>query len=581
MVTYENTLSKGECFVLTALSTDNDIKTKQRSAVLLAWSHGSSNRDIARTTEIQVRRVKKLIRAFAQRRLEVFPQAKVALASRGIAGMTCVDSLVKRYAGDLTHSRYVAKLAVQIFDETASIHQVPLNYRRLLATGALLHDTGRNSGVTHKAQGSQIGLSYVLDGYSPIERDMVACLVLFQQKKLHAYREPVFTELDEIRQNITLALAAILRIAHGLDDSHMQSTVIDAIHVNGSAELETHGPFAASDAKRATRQAALWQKTMRVSFQVRAEAHSKTCEDAPIPIVINSSEPIALAGKKIVRVESAQLESLARLVRKNGAPDQIRKLRKTTQRLHTAVIGLSQYYPRKRTRAVRKSLGILSDALGRVHDFDVIQQDVQAYEQQTQVEQLNADLVTRRADAFHELIKFLSSAAFEELNSRLENLVNAEIEIQTPSVSAVIPTLLWQDYAAVRQFESHLDLQNGHTLHDLRRATKRLRYTLELFCEPLFATNSQIAEPLLALQKHLGQLHDAETSIRILQDLYGKELHHVHISKDEHENPELPVDYLAAVESRRQKSAATFGGHFQTVLNIPFRSALAALTAQF
>src|SRR5581483_819811 len=105
MVTFENTLSKRECFILTAFATDNDTKTKQRAAALLAWSNGSSNREIAQAAEMQVRRVKKLIRAFAQRRLEVFPHVKVELASRGIAGTTCVDTLLQRYGGDHVHSR--------------------------------------------------------------------------------------------------------------------------------------------------------------------------------------------------------------------------------------------------------------------------------------------------------------------------------------------------------------------------------------------------------------------------------------------------------------------------------------------
>jgi CHAD domain-containing protein len=59
-------------------------------------------------------------------------------------------------------------------------------------------------------------------------------------------------------------------------------------------------------------------------------------------------------------------------------------------------------------------------------------------------------------------------------------------------------------------------------LHALRIECKRLRYTLEFFCEVLGPEVEQVIEQVVQLQDHLGNLHDADVANAMLSDfLFG------------------------------------------------------------
>lgn len=58
---------------------------------------------------------------------------------------------------------------------------------------------------------------------------------------------------------------------------------------------------------------------------------------------------------------------------------------------------------------------------------------------------------------------------------------------------------------------------NIEDLHNLRIATKRVRYTLEIFEEFLPETGKSFAEELAKLQDELGALHDSEVMLALVQ----------------------------------------------------------------
>jgi CHAD domain-containing protein len=68
-------------------------------------------------------------------------------------------------------------------------------------------------------------------------------------------------------------------------------------------------------------------------------------------------------------------------------------------------------------------------------------------------------------------------------------------------------------------FESRIpDATAVEELHDARIAAKRLRYTLEMF-QPVFEARSEkLIEQLKLLQEELGQLHDADVRIALIEE---------------------------------------------------------------
>jgi CHAD domain-containing protein len=61
------------------------------------------------------------------------------------------------------------------------------------------------------------------------------------------------------------------------------------------------------------------------------------------------------------------------------------------------------------------------------------------------------------------------------------------------------------------------DSDNVRELHDMRIAAKRLRYTFEVFEEVLPAAGKTIVGELTQLQDELGELHDSDVMIALLQ----------------------------------------------------------------
>ena len=97
---------------------------------------------------------------------------------------------------------------------------------------------------------------------------------------------------------------------------------------------------------------------------------------------------------------------------------------------------------------------------------------------------------------------------------------------------------------------------NVRELHDLRIATKRLRYTLEVFEDELPESSQSIVEELTHIQDELGAIHDSDVLIALLRLCLGSQdsgtAYENALSKTKNQNgksktlvpPELVADLL-------------------------------------
>jgi CHAD domain-containing protein len=72
--------------------------------------------------------------------------------------------------------------------------------------------------------------------------------------------------------------------------------------------------------------------------------------------------------------------------------------------------------------------------------------------------------------------------------------------------------------------ENARDPKEEATLHDMRIATKRLRYTLEIFAPTLPPTVILALETIENIQEQLGAIHDLDMLIPTLQEAHDKEI---------------------------------------------------------
>ena len=119
------------------------------------------------------------------------------------------------------HARQVTRLALELFDGLAPLHGLGARERFLLECAGLLHDVGWIYGQKrhHKAAMTRI-MSADLP-FDDRERRLVALVARYHRKALPRNDHPHFGDLDESDQARVRVLAGCLRVADGLDRTHL------------------------------------------------------------------------------------------------------------------------------------------------------------------------------------------------------------------------------------------------------------------------------------------------------------------------------------------------------------------------
>ncbi len=120
------------------------------------------------------------------------------------------------------HTQHVTKLALRLFDELRAIHKFSEQERFYLHCSAILHDIGWLKGPKghHKASCNMIIQSVNLP-FDLHQRTIIGLIARYHRKALPKSTHKYFCNLSSDDQSMVSALAGILRIADGLDRSHM------------------------------------------------------------------------------------------------------------------------------------------------------------------------------------------------------------------------------------------------------------------------------------------------------------------------------------------------------------------------
>lgn len=157
-----------------------------------------------------------------------------------------VLSLARRCSWDETHGRQVARLAVELFDQTDRLHRLAPDDRELLHHAALLHDIGEHISVEgHHKHTAYLIQHGKLRGFSPTEVAILICVGRFHRRgDPKASFEPYGSLGPDDRRRVTV-LCGLLRIADGLDRGHAS--------VVASIDVELHASTHPADASGGAR----------------------------------------------------------------------------------------------------------------------------------------------------------------------------------------------------------------------------------------------------------------------------------------------------------------------------------------
>jgi exopolyphosphatase / guanosine-5'-triphosphate,3'-diphosphate pyrophosphatase len=164
-----------------------------------------------------------------------------------------ISNLARRCNSDERHTEHVTRLALRLFDETQPLHELGPADREMLEFAAMVHDIGQHV----SRQGHHRHAAYLVDaaqlrGFEPSEVAFLAALVRHHRRGDPKPSEPRFAALSSDDRVRLRKLAALLRVADGLDRGRRgvvedltadvgADLVILRLTVRGDAELSLWG----------------------------------------------------------------------------------------------------------------------------------------------------------------------------------------------------------------------------------------------------------------------------------------------------------------------------------------------------
>jgi exopolyphosphatase/guanosine-5'-triphosphate,3'-diphosphate pyrophosphatase len=146
-----------------------------------------------------------------------------------------VLQLARRCNWDEGHGRQTARLALDLFDQATDLHGLGPADRELLEHASLLHDIGEHvSTESHHKHSAYLIQHGSLRGFAPDEVDFLAALARAHRGSTPRPSHEPFGALDREARSRVLRLAALLRVADGLDRGRAGAV--------GGVELVSDGP---------------------------------------------------------------------------------------------------------------------------------------------------------------------------------------------------------------------------------------------------------------------------------------------------------------------------------------------------
>jgi exopolyphosphatase / guanosine-5'-triphosphate,3'-diphosphate pyrophosphatase len=148
------------------------------------------------------------------------------------------------------HAQQVARLALNIFDQTRSVHGLSDREREWLEYGALLHDVGVHiSYERHHRHSYYLIKNGDLRGFDPQEIEVIALIARYHRQATPKRSHDGYGDLKGSVRKTVKFLSAMVRLAEGLDRSHAQALAgidlyprgddyLARLRATGDAELE-------------------------------------------------------------------------------------------------------------------------------------------------------------------------------------------------------------------------------------------------------------------------------------------------------------------------------------------------------
>ncbi len=137
------------------------------------------------------------------------------------AAIEAIIALAQTCDYEAEHTHHVTFLALRIFDDLQELHKLDDHARFLLTCAGLLHDIGWLEGQRgHHKTALRIILETPMLPFDHKERLMIGSIARYHRGSLPKHKHDHYATLEPEERLLVNMLAAILRVADGLDRTH-------------------------------------------------------------------------------------------------------------------------------------------------------------------------------------------------------------------------------------------------------------------------------------------------------------------------------------------------------------------------
>ncbi len=149
-----------------------------------------------------------------------WPKVKLSVQVRDPRRRSIIE-LGRRCNYDEAHANQVARLALSLFDQLRDLHGLDAAARELLEYAALVHDIGWHiSHSSHHKHSYYLIKNGDLEGFSPVEVELIANIARYHRRSAPKRSHEPYMALRAEERTLVCKLAAILRLADGMDRGH-------------------------------------------------------------------------------------------------------------------------------------------------------------------------------------------------------------------------------------------------------------------------------------------------------------------------------------------------------------------------
>lgn len=417
-----------------------------------------------------------------------------------------IESLCDRYGNDNARGFAVSRVATELFERTTHIHCHEARWLEPLQAAAVLHGIGRGFGVNrYEAHGRNIILGQGIAGFDGDMVHIIATAILLHRGPLLADPEVLLASLPSSMTGPATCVAAILRIAVALTDTSADMGYLD----DTRKQLRWHVDSAeAADA--ATAAADLWGQVMSRPLAFRREGGAQ--------YAARRSDGLQAAG---YRMAQGLIDTIRRR-RKSVVPgadiEELHQFRVASRRLRAVLRATRPAFGKSTLMPFAASIRDMTRATNAVRDLDVMLEAFQGFSAPRRAPGLWRHMLADREAREREMHAALAGKTY----GRFRREANAFLKERHPwthpvtgswarrEVRDAAPELVRRGLDRVLAHEDGVASGAEESLHDLRLACKRLRYTAELLGVGVPGAKTDIVRPVKALQESLGDWNDAE-----------------------------------------------------------------------